>query len=155
VAAVRGTELAIIVSSDSTNIGVFDGQVAVASSDKDEDEEDAEAEGESAFMKPTTAYDNIAPAAPAVESKKEVLLNPNNEMFVAPNKEPEVKPYLSRVMEKEKRRAERLKQIAEKVREKLNERNDYLQTKISEQQEKLNNWEIKREERLKRFKKSE
>jgi hypothetical protein len=147
VAAVRGTELAVIVSSGVTDIGLFDGKLAVSAADEED-----EAEEEAAFLAPTTAYETPAPAQAA---KKEIMLEPNKEVSIGIKEEPVVKDYLSSVMEKEKRRCERLKEVAEKVREKLKARGDYLQQKISEQQEKLKDWDLKREEKLKRFRKGD
>ncbi|MEW6042019.1 MAG: FecR family protein [Elusimicrobiota bacterium] len=150
VAAVRGTDFAIIATTESTNIGLFEGKLAVSSQEAEEEEE--EAEEEAGFLAPTTAYEEAPAVSTPTVVKKEVVLEPNNEVTVAKKEEPVLQAYLSRTMEREKRRCERLREVADKIREKLQARSSFLQDRIKEQEEKLKDFDKKREEKLKRYK---
>ncbi|MBN1621200.1 MAG: FecR domain-containing protein [Endomicrobiales bacterium] len=114
VMAIRGTDFAVKVDGNKTNVGLFEGELAVSNIDGEE-----------------------------------VVLTPDQEADVEKGKKPVKHDYLSRVMEKEKRRYQKLKDYVEKVRMKLEERDNYLQDRIKARDKKLEDFHKRREEKLK------
>ncbi|MBI4656055.1 MAG: FecR domain-containing protein [Elusimicrobia bacterium] len=95
VCAVRGTEFAIIVSSDAVNAGVFEGKLAVGTETEEKE------------------------------------LNPDTEALVKSGREIAVAARLSMLMKKEKQRCMKLRAYVEKTRERLANRQDYIDSYLN------------------------
>ncbi|HBA60726.1 MAG TPA: hypothetical protein DCZ92_07895 [Elusimicrobia bacterium] len=114
VCAVRGTDFAVMVSSTGeTNVGLFEGVMAVSGPDGQE---------------------------------KELLAG--SEASAAAGGEVAVQNRLSRLMQVEKRRYEKLRGRVEALRKRMDERDGFVDDYINRQQTKLDALEKRRQEKL-------
>ncbi|MFN3966611.1 MAG: FecR domain-containing protein [Endomicrobiia bacterium] len=115
VMAIRGTDFSIITSSESTHLGLFEGELNIKT-----------------------------------ETEEEIILKPDMEALIEEGKKATVHDRLSRIMEKEKERWQKVKEYVEEIRQKMQERESYLQERLKIQKSKLDDWEKRREEKLKK-----
>ncbi|MFH2069672.1 MAG: FecR family protein [Elusimicrobiota bacterium] len=151
VMAVRGTDFSIVVSSEKTNVGLFEGALAVKPADEDETESET---GEDA-QEPVPQMDVSTQPAPVKQEEipgNEVLLEPGKEVVVERGHPPLVEERLSRFMEKEKERWLAVREYVEGIRKRLQERESYLQERIQSQKSSLEKWEQRRQEKLRKEK---
>ncbi len=126
VAAVRGTEFAVEVNTVTTNVGVFDGKVAVANPDVSPEEVLLNPDEE------TTVEKGAKPGRP--EKLKEVMLRNKERMFSIREKVKALKEKLKRVPPEERikmrkgafERFNNIKKERSGLKEKIKERNKQL-----------------------------
>ncbi|MDI6640698.1 MAG: FecR domain-containing protein [Elusimicrobiota bacterium] len=129
VIAVRGTDFALNVTSNITNVGLFEGELSLTTrAEGMREEEEVE-----------------------VMPEDEVILTQGREAVIEKDRKPKVEERLSKFMEKEKQRWLKVKEYIEGVRKKLQERETYLQDCIKRQEERLKKLETEQEERLKKL----
>lgn len=112
--AVRGTQFAVEVStSGKTNVGVFEGRVAVSS-------------GATSGTAPAVALSSgavpgvaVSTAAPAEAASDEVDVNADEETTVAPGDKPAKPTRLQALMQKNKEQMDALRQRVQELKEKL------------------------------------
>ncbi len=102
VISVRGTEFAVEVSSQSADVGVFDGEVAVSSA--------SEKSGEDIELSSSTAQNDVTPL---------VSVKPDEQTTIAMGEPPKPPSKLSLLMQKNKDRLNELKGRVQELREKL------------------------------------
>jgi len=84
------------------------------------------------------------------ETEEEITLKPDMEALIQKGKKSNVQDRLSKVMEKEKERWQKVKEYVEGIRKKMQERESYLHERLQEQKSKIEEWEKRKEEKLKK-----
>lgn len=122
VISVRGTEFAVIASSLSADVGVFEGAVAVSSATTmsgEELEEQVSTSTAAAQVTVSTTTVQISTSSIVTTPLAEVSVKPGEQTTVAHGETPQTPTKLSRLMQKNMERLDSLKGRVQELREKL------------------------------------